>query len=191
MIIIQTAVTAMLFPLLAILLLGFRRDRRRKAIYYLNILVVLLGLATGAMSVTVQVRFSVSVVVISLTLRLSFPLAQMQLILNPMLPSTGPLLLTDAIIAILLPVLVDGILLTRLFAVYHRDWTSWRLRAIVLIPPILLTIARIINIAVTMRRIGPWFLDLGSVAAATEKIWHLPGTRAEYFLQVIHNTYVS
>ena len=55
MIIIQTAFTAMLIPLLTILLVGSHRELRRKSIYYLSIFIVLVGIATGTMSVIVQV----------------------------------------------------------------------------------------------------------------------------------------
>lgn len=52
----QTALSALLVPLLVILLLGPHSELRRKPIYYLNILAILMGMATGALSVWLQVR---------------------------------------------------------------------------------------------------------------------------------------
>ncbi len=106
--------------------------------------------------------------------------------LYPLEPQNTRRSLAEVIFSESIPVFIACILLFRLVVVYPPSRTPICSLFVVYAPPVLLKIARFVNITVTMREMAHTTLIM-PILAATEEAWRAPGTRVESFLQVFDN----
>ncbi|KAF8735165.1 hypothetical protein AX14_002620 [Amanita brunnescens Koide BX004] len=164
--------SAMLVPLFVLLWFSSNSETRRKPIFIANVVSIVIGLAFAGVSIA-QI------------------LSQL---LNPLATPNIPLYLTYNILFGFTPLLVESILLIRLFAVYPFRTTPLKTFLAIFIPITLLKVGRLANTITYVENISDeilgarqqslfWYLD-------TCRIWFTNYT-VEWFLQVVDNTSMS
>ena len=187
---IGTIWTGILLPLIVALFFFSSKDTRRRPIFILNVLSLLLGFVLGIFNACSEV---------SHLMRHSFceladkDMDQIHRILSPLQPWSSAHSLVFSILTGYIPWLVETILVVRLLAVYPYSRTPKRLWFFIFIPLLLLKIARFVNMTIFAVK---YFALLqsptsGDPLATGQSSWgSYPGAKIEWFIQVVDNSYV-
>jgi hypothetical protein len=162
--------SAMLVPLFVILLFFSNRETRRKPIFLGNLFAISLGIAFAGVVLTLMVS----------------------VLLDPLAPPSAPLSLAFAALLAFNPLLVESVLLIRLWAVYPFRSTPRTIFFAVFIPVTLLKIARVTNAIVYLVDVSKRFRDGENALLLLQSTWTtIPNYKIEWFLQVADNTSAS
>ncbi|PFH45385.1 hypothetical protein AMATHDRAFT_51682 [Amanita thiersii Skay4041] len=163
--------TAILVPLLIILLFFSTKQLRRKQIFTLNVISILLGLSTGISS--------------TLVLR--------QGIINPTKPLTSVQYALLGYSILIIPIFVESILLFRLLVVYPYHAIPLCIFLMIFIPLGYIKVARVVNISLFAGHIFSLTKAGLSPIVAIQVGWTKESVFAKtaWFLQVIDNTTCS
>ncbi|KAJ6496768.1 hypothetical protein DFH09DRAFT_1103559 [Mycena vulgaris] len=168
---IGTVWSAMLIPLLIVLLLFSNPGLRRQPIFILNFIAVLAGIVLGIINIYLEVTAIVS----------------------PLTPVKASVYIGFVALILYLPVLMDTILIVRLVVVYPPRMISWPRRLAVFGPPLIFKILRVANLMVFIIKWTKLFKDYPNPILAGQALWGSdePWTRIEWFSQVFDNCYAS
>ncbi|KAG7093929.1 hypothetical protein E1B28_007564 [Marasmius oreades] len=167
---IGTVFTSLLVPIAVALFVFSTPSLRRKPIFILNVIAVLLGIAEGILNGYLEITAIISPhIVIHPTAYTAF-----------------------TCLCLLVPLFSECILLLRLVAVYPLRQTSRSMLVVVFAPPVIFKIVRLVNIGIFL---GQWVKQLGTAGspiAAGQATWgQQPWTKIEWFLQLADNIYAS
>ncbi|KAF5347145.1 hypothetical protein D9757_013655 [Collybiopsis confluens] len=171
LLLVETAWTGALIPLLILLFFLSTPAGRRKPIFIMNAFAVVMGIGLGSFNIHNKVT--------------AFKL-------HPGNPRKTTLLAHSGML-FLMPVAMDCILAYRLTAVYPRHATPNHLLATIFVPIALFKVTRIINLAIFLKglsnalaksKYGP------SISPGDfESLWNVPYLKVEWVLQVIDNSF--
>lgn len=89
-------------------------------------------------------------------------------------------------------IITDMILLIRLVSVYPPSFVGMRLFSIILLVPVLLKVARIINLCLFIKALADATRDPATANILIGQIWeHAPYLKIEWFAQLFDNSYVQ
>jgi hypothetical protein len=112
--------------------------------------------------------------------------------LAPLVPPSKSLSLTVITLLSSIPLLVESVLLIRLWAVYPFRSTPRKIFFAIFIPIILLKMGRVVNIIVFIVDLSRRFGGADSGPLLLQRIWTtFPNYKIGWFLQVVDNTSVS
>ncbi|KAK2467153.1 hypothetical protein APHAL10511_000702 [Amanita phalloides] len=158
--------SAMLVPLLFALFFFSTRSLRRKPVFFLNVLSILLGLGIGVVCIWYMYN------------RVIFPEEEQDIVFSKCVVTCF------AIAA--LPLFVESILLCRILAVYtHRS-----ARIMILVPLVSLKIVRMVNISIYMKKLTEMTNVYGPLVVA-ELGMQLKYTKVAWILQLLDNSIAS
>ncbi|KAJ7645927.1 hypothetical protein DFH06DRAFT_1332867 [Mycena polygramma] len=167
---IGTVWSAMLIPLLVVLVFLSTSSLRRQPLFIMNIAAVLVGLVLGIMNGYLEISA----------------------ILSPLTPVKGLIFMPFVTMIMYLPVLIDMILLFRLYVVYPPRSLSWTRRLVVFGPPVTFKIVRVVNLIVFLVQWTSLVQARESPLVAGQTLWGAqPWTKIEWFFQVFENFYAS
>ncbi|PBK71345.1 hypothetical protein ARMSODRAFT_72742 [Armillaria solidipes] len=165
MLILGTAWSSAMVPLLLALFLFSSPKLRRTPIFILNVLSISMGLCLGIMNYYMEITQ----------------------IMSPEITISSSILIAYTVIVTLLPLFTESILVFRVTAVYPLRELSRLSAAIVYLPLICMKTARFVSIVVYW---FTWFPDLssgGNPIIVSQKGWHLPFQKIEWILQMLDN----
>ncbi|KAK0433052.1 uncharacterized protein EV420DRAFT_1655020 [Desarmillaria tabescens] len=165
-----SAWSSALVPLLFALFLFSSRSLRRTPIFMLNVVSIIMGLALGVLAYYNGVSYG-----------------------NPVSGYNNPRapVITQAVFINALPLFTESILVLRVMTVYPLKSTPRLTLAIVYIPLCCLKVARLANILVFW---GIWFPDIlagGNPIVVAQQSWDFPCDKIEWSLQMFDNAYAS
>ncbi|KAJ7693216.1 hypothetical protein B0H17DRAFT_839329, partial [Mycena rosella] len=168
---IGTVWSSMLIPLLIVLLLFSNPRLRRQPIFILNFIAVLAGIVLGIINIYLEVTA----------------------IISPLIPVKASVFIGFVAIILYMPVLMDTILIVRLFAVYPPHMVSWPRRCAIFGPPIIFKLLRVANLMIFIIKWTRLIKDYETPILAGQVLWGSdePWTRIEWFSQVFDNFYAS
>ncbi|KAI0705616.1 hypothetical protein C8Q76DRAFT_630340 [Earliella scabrosa] len=165
LLILASFLPGLLVPTAAVMFFFSTPELRRRPIFIVNALALVVGLVLGG-----QLIYTVAVGIIG----------------NPISPGWS---IAEASLQLLTPMLVQGILLLRVVAVYPPARLSWIRRILIYGPFAAIKTGRVINgglfLADLCRAVNSNPLHAGIVA------WGLVEVKVEWFLQLADNTYAS
>ncbi|KAK0245510.1 hypothetical protein EDD85DRAFT_20707 [Armillaria nabsnona] len=164
-----SAWSSALVPLLFALFLFSSRTLRRTPIFMLNVVSIIMGLALGVLAYYNGVTA----------------------ILSPDVIIPGAAVITQAVFINALPLFTESILVLRVLTVYPLRTAPRRTLAIVYIPLCCLKLARLINILVFWGIWFPTILAGGNPIYVAQQSWGFPSDKIEWSLQMVDNAYAS
>ncbi|KAH9483523.1 Ribosome production factor 2-like protein [Psilocybe cubensis] len=168
---IGTAWGGVLLPLLVALFYFSTKDTRRRPIFILNVLSILLGLFMVFFNAVLEIRA----------------------ILAPLQPLNPLTSVVFGIVSSGTPLLVEFILVIRLLAVYPFTRTPKPIWCAIFVPLVLIKIGRMVNIIFfSVQYVQLVQTVSGDPISVAQSPWHrFPGIKIEWILQVIDNTATS
>ncbi|RDB24592.1 hypothetical protein Hypma_008258 [Hypsizygus marmoreus] len=145
-------------------------NSRRKPIFILNIVTILLALAVGFLIDARAVR----------------------VILSPLNPPPLSVNLAIGVLGAVQAILVDTVLLLRLLAVYPRSYIGAHNFVLILMFPVLMKVGRVINLIMFINALADATRDPATATTLIAHVWsHAPYLKIEWFAQVLDNSYAS
>ncbi|KAJ7278118.1 hypothetical protein C8J57DRAFT_1060122 [Mycena rebaudengoi] len=170
LLLIGTVWSSMLIPLLIVLLVFSTPGLRRQPLFILNLVAVLVGIILGIMIIYMEVTA----------------------IIAPLTSIKASVFIGFVTLNLFIPVLMDTILIVRLFAVYPPRSISWPRRCVVFVPPITFKIIRTANLIIFLIKWTKLIHDGESPLFGGQALWgDQPWTKIEWFFQVFDNCYAS
>ncbi|KAK0235302.1 hypothetical protein EDD85DRAFT_954849 [Armillaria nabsnona] len=169
MLILGTAWSSAMVPLLFALFLFSSPKLRRTPIFILNVLSISMGLCLGIMNYYMEITQ----------------------IMSPEITISSSILIAYTVIVTLLPLFTESILVFRVTAVYPLRELSRLSAAIVYLPLICMKTARFVSIVVYWFTWFPHLSSGGNPIVVSQKGWHLPFQKIEWILQMLDNGYCS
>ncbi|KAK0186624.1 hypothetical protein F5146DRAFT_137695 [Armillaria mellea] len=169
MLILGTAWSSAMVPLLLALFLFSSPKLRRTPIFILNVFSISMGICLGIMNYYMEI----------------IP------IMSPEVTVPSSIHIAYTVIVTLLPLFTESILIFRVIAVYPLRELSRLSAATVYLPLICMKTARFVSIVVYW---FTWFPDLssgGDPIIVLQKGWNLPFQKIEWILQMLDNGYCS
>ncbi|KIL62109.1 hypothetical protein M378DRAFT_81661 [Amanita muscaria Koide BX008] len=162
--------SAMLVPLFVVLLFFSNKELRRKPVFFGNIFAICLGIVLAGLVVGLL----------------------MSVLLNPLVPPSRPLYVTFATFMAFSPLLVESVLLIRVWAVFPFRTTPRLTFFAIFTVIVLLKIARVSNAIVYLVNLTNRVNDDENTLLLLQHTWtQFPNYKIEWFLQVAENTITS
>ncbi|KAF7351321.1 hypothetical protein MSAN_01563600 [Mycena sanguinolenta] len=181
---IGTVWCSMLIPLLVILFAFSSPSLRRRPLFILNAIAVLIGIVLGIINAYIEVVFrflASSCVTVLICL-------QVTSMLSPLTPLKTSVFITFTAILLYIPVFMDIVLIFRVFIVYPPHTMPWLRRLAVFGPPIVFKFIRTANLIVLLVNLTTLVNNGLSPVVAGQIAWSThPWTKVEYFFQVFDN----
>ena len=188
---IGTIWTGILLPLMVALFFFSSKDTRRKPIFILNVLSLLLGLIVGILNACTEVSYLMRHLFCELA---DIDIDQIHLMLSPLQPWSSGISLAFSILTSYTPWLVEMILVVRLLAVYPYSATPRHLWFSIFIPLLLFKFARFVNMTIFQQYVALLQSPSSGDPLATgigQYSWNFqPGPEIEWVIQVLDNAYV-
>lgn len=176
-----------LVVLLAALLYFSTSRSRRRPIFLLNVFTILLALAVGGLIDYQTVRVCLLQYLKRKLLMTILP--QIQTMIAPLHPTPLSFNIAIGVLGAVQSILVDTILLVRLVAVYPPSSVGKKVFGYILILPVLLKIARIINLILFIKALADATKNPATANILIGQIWeHAPYLKIEWFAQLFDNT---
>ncbi|KAJ6623566.1 hypothetical protein B0H10DRAFT_2010538 [Mycena sp. CBHHK59/15] len=169
MLMIGTVWSSMLVPMLIALLLFSTKELRRKPIFILNVVSVLMGIAMGILNAWLEFKTMLSP--------------------DQTIPTNS--FVAMGCLTVGIPIFVESILVIRLLAVYPPARTSRLLLWSIFGPLFIIKVARVVNAVIFMVEYAKLARQFPNPIEAGQVTWHKPGEKIEWFLQVFDNTAAS
>ena len=185
--------SAMLVPLFVVLLFLSDKEMRRKPIFFGNLFAIALGVAYAGVVLELMVSKYLHPWIASLHSRgMTDIYCQMSVLVDPLAPPSIPLTLTFATIMACGPLLVESVLVLRLWAVYPFRSTPRAVFFAIFIPITLLKIGRVVNTIIYLVSLSRQ-IDKGENALVLlQNTWaSFPNYKIDWFIQVVDNTFTS
>ncbi|KAF7351319.1 hypothetical protein MSAN_01563400 [Mycena sanguinolenta] len=168
---IGTVWCSMLIPLLVILFAFSSPSLRRRPLFILNVIAVLIGIVLGIANAYLEVVTSM---------------------LSPLTPLKTSVFITFTALVVYTPVFMDIILIFRVFIIYPPHTMPWPRRLAVFGPPIVFKFIRTANLIVLLVNLTTLINNGLNPIVAGQIAWSThPWTKVEYFFQVFDNCYAS
>ena len=165
-ILVVTPLGSLTVPVIALLIFFSTPLSRRQPVFILNIFACLLGLTEAFLNATLEYKS----------------------IVFPLKPVPQAMFTSTIVFAVLSPVIVDSILLTRVLAFYPRRTSTNLQRFGVLALPLLIKSGRFISVVLYLHQYSVETRDLGSVLLVGAKSWPKnPYITSEWILQIVDN----
>ncbi|KAH9885760.1 hypothetical protein C8Q73DRAFT_669351 [Cubamyces lactineus] len=160
----------LLLSLLIALLYFSTRHSRRQPIFLLNVFTILLALAVGGL----------------------IDYQTIQTMIAPLDPTPLSFNIAIGVLGAVQSIIIDTILLVRLVSVYPPSYVGRRRFAAILAVPLLLKVARIINLGLFIKALADATKDPATANMLIARIWeYAPYLKIEWFAQLFDNSYAS
>ncbi|RDX48920.1 hypothetical protein OH76DRAFT_1404109 [Lentinus brumalis] len=167
LLVIETVFPTLLVPIAVGLFLFSTPELRRKPVFILNIIAIVLGLLLGSIAVYCQTGAASG--------------------------RLGPteLITVQTCLYFLIPICVQCILLIRIIAVYPPYSLSWTRGVLIYGTLGAIMVARIINVSFSFHKIDEAARRLRNWEAVGHIAWVLPNSRVEWILQLFYDVFAS
>ncbi|KAM5530906.1 hypothetical protein V8D89_015438 [Ganoderma adspersum] len=170
---LETIYAAFLVPIAVVLFFFSTPQLRRRPIFFLNVCALALGIGQGIIGISNSVN---------------------ALLLN--LSATPSAAIASIYLFTLVPLCVQGILILRVVAAYPPRTLRYPILFTVYGPIVLFKLGRMANVVYMIYRLqqlvnGAGCLSSNSVFTVSQAVWTLPSAKAEWFLQLFDDMYVS
>ncbi|GJE96288.1 hypothetical protein PsYK624_124820 [Phanerochaete sordida] len=160
----------LLVSLLIALLYFSTRTSRRQPIFLLNVFTILLALSVGAL----------------------IDYQTIHTMIAPLDPTPLSFNIAIGVLGAIQSIIVDTILLLRLVSVYPPSFVGKRKFILILAIPVLLKIARVINLCLFIKALADATKDPATANVLIARIWEsAPYLKIEWFAQLFDNSYAS
>lgn len=169
-IMLVTPLGAILIPIIVMLFVFSTPTSRSQWVFQLNVLACCLGIAEAIINAVLEVR----------------------VMLDPLTSQPQSIFTAVTTLAVLSPLLVDSVLLTRVLAFYPAPTSGHLDRLKVIAFPLLVKCGRFITVVLYLNAQSEWTKNLGNVTLVGQATWYRnPYLTTEWTLQVIDNGCVS
>ncbi|KAI0661882.1 hypothetical protein C8Q70DRAFT_684445 [Cubamyces menziesii] len=158
----------LLLSLLIALLYFSTRHSRRQPIFLLNVFTILLALAVGGL----------------------IDYQTVQTMIAPLHPTPLSFNIAIGVLGAVQSIIIDTILLVRLVSVYPPSYVGRRRFAAILAVPLLLKVARIVNLGLFIKALADATRDPATANILIARIWeYAPYLKIEWFAQLFDNSF--
>jgi len=166
---------AVLIPMTIAVFYFSTRALRRSAMFWANVVVLVLGIVQSALNVVFEVHS----------------------ILTPTVPLSDTAYIVNSIVIILLPIMIESILFLRILAVYPFNITPRAKFVAIITFPVVMKIARFINFSIATTGISHTLMQHNAltkqdpVTTGLHFLHSHPNFEIEWFLLILDNLYTS